>query len=622
MGTVQETGELLFLLVLAAAGGAIAASLFRLPKIAGYLLAGALIGPAGFGLVTDPEQTRFVAEFGVALLLFVVGVELSLRELLSSLWSALLIGLGELTVVGAATFIGAQYAGLSAEGSLLLAGAAGFSSTAAVLSLLGTLGERGQRVAPVVVAVLIVQDVVAIVLIGAASRLTAGGGTAEFLVALGRIVGAIAAIAVALPLLSGLVHYAFRFVARQVDRELFLITVIASIGIIAALSLELGLSIALGAFVAGLVISESGYADQALAEVRALSSVFAAAFFVSAGLLLERGAVTEELDLLLVLFGSAVVVKFAAITLLARLARWSWRRAAFIGLLLANAGEFSFAVAEAASLDVVPAGPRGAMVLVVLGSLLLTSVVSALFSRGALPAAQAGPADVVLIGYGRLGRQVASLLRSRGIGVYVVERDADLARLAAEDGFPAFWGDANQRPLLRRLGRGRVYLVTPTGQVGADLVDTLAELAPGSRVIATTAPEGHLSRLGLDLTIVDVDRPAAEQVVAATERALTTAAQPYTVRSAAGTFRFAFGRAPKRPPWWRRGAPEWVRSVRRTPDFCSACEGRGRRLVEGRFVTCSVCGGDGRRTPLPGAPTTAGTRAEHPQRSGREGDRD
>jgi hypothetical protein len=213
---------------------------------------------------------------------------------------------------------------------------------------------------------------------------------------------------------------------------------------------------------------------------------------------------------------------------------------------------------------------------------------------------------------------VARLLRERGVGVFVVERDADLARLAAADGFPAFWGDASQRALLRRLGRGRVYLVTPTGQAGADLVDTLAELAPGARVVTASAPEGHLSRLGLDLTIVDVDTPAAQQVAAAVERALTTAAQPYTVRSAAGTFRFAIGR-PERPPrWWRRLAADWFRPpAARAAERCQACQGRGRRLAEGRFVTCSVCGGDGRRSPFPGSLTAAGTFEEAPQRSGR-----
>jgi CPA2 family monovalent cation:H+ antiporter-2 len=615
---MSETAELLFFLVVAAAGGAIAASLVRVPKVAGYLLAGALVGPAGLRLVDNPDQTQFVAEFGLALLLFAVGVELSLRELWSSLRSGLVIGAGELLVVGAVTFPLAHALGLSPQGSLLLAGAAGMSSTAALLALLGSLGERGQRIAPTVVAVAVLQDIVAVVLIGAGPRLTAEADTAVFAATLARILAAIVALGVALPLLALLVHWGLRFVVQQVDRELFLITVVAGIGLIAAASLELGLSVALGAFLAGLVMSESGYAEQALAETRALKSVFAAAFFVSAGLLVDPAVVAEEARLFGLLLGTAVVVKCVAISVLARLSGWSWSGGLLIGVLLANAGEFSFAVAEAAPAEVIPAGPRAALVTTVMVSLLVTSGVAAVLARGALPAARPSPADVILIGYGRLGRQVARLLRERGVGVFVVERDADLARLAAADGFPAFWGDASQRALLRRLGRGRVYLVTPTGQAGADLVDTLAELAPGARVVTASAPEGHLSRLGLDLTIVDVDTPAAQQVAAAVERALTTAAQPYTVRSAAGTFRFAIGR-PERPPrWWRRLAADWFRPpAARAAERCQACQGRGRRLAEGRFVTCSVCGGDGRRSPFPGSLTAAGTFEEAPQRSGR-----
>lgn len=614
---MTETAQLLFVLVLAAAGGAIVASVLRVPKVGGYLVAGALVGPAGLGLIDNPESTRFVAEFGVALLLFAVGVELSLREFMASLKAGLVIGIGHLVVVGAVTFPAVQTLGLSPQGSLLLAGAAGFSSTATVLVLLGLLGEQGQRLAPTVVAVCILQDVVAVVLIGFASRVTGDVDAMGFAVSLLRIAAAIGGVAVVLPLMSAVVHWGFRFVAQQVDRELFLVTVVAAIGLIAAGSLQLGLSVALGAFIAGLVISESGYAEQALAETRALSGVFVAAFFVSAGLLVDPKAIGDDVLVLVALLGSSVVVKFAAIACLARLTGWGWRPSLLMGVLLANAGEFSFAVGQAATPDVISASTQGALVATVMLSLLLTSGVAAVLSRGALPAGRPGASDVVVIGYGRLGRRVAGILRDRGLGVFVVERDADLARLAAQDGFPAFWGDASQRALLRRLGRGRVYLVTPTGQAGAELVETLAELAPGARVVTATAPEARLSRLGLDLTVVDVDTPAAEQVATAVERALASAPQPYTVRSAAGTFRFAFRTPAKRARWWRRLVEDWLQPPAvRTAERCPMCEGRGRRLSEGRFVTCSVCGGDGRRSPFPGSLTATGTFEDSHQRSG------
>ncbi|MGI8927286.1 MAG: cation:proton antiporter [Tepidiformaceae bacterium] len=578
--------------------GAIAASFLRVPRIAGYLVAGALIGPAGVGWVDDPDRARFAAELGVALLLFVVGLELSLRELASNLRLALLIAIGEVMAAGAFVFIGARLFDVPGAGAFVLAGASGLSSTAVALALLGPLGERGRAIAPVLVAVLIVQDIVAIVLIGIVPTLE-GGSPGQVSAASVRLLVSLAILVPALPILAISARFAFSWVATRIDRELFLIVVVASIGGLVALALQLDLSVALGAFVAGLIISQTGYAEQALRETIALRDILAAAFFVSAGLLFDPDALRGEPGLFAVLLVAAIPLKFAVVAGLARFSGLAWRPALLLALLLANAGEFSFVVTDVAPAAVLNADAREVMLMAVVGSLLVTSL--AVGWRGRAPLSEAvqpsaARGTVVVAGYGRLGRVASAELRRRGIALTVVERDGEFAALARADGFPALWGDISQRAIARRLGRPSAVLVTPSGATGATIVEEVAGIFPGARVVTPSAPEDLLPRLGLDLTIVDVDAAAADSVANAVERSLASPPEPFTVRSRHGKVRYAPRPAARRArSLWARVADAFERAPAAPGGACPACGGSGRRFAGAMFVRCGVCGGDGRR---------------------------
>lgn len=595
---VGNAGEVAIVIAGAAFAGALIASTLGLPKIAGYLVLGAVVGPAGLDWISDPDSTRFAAELGVAMLIFVVGVELSLSELLHNLKASVLIAAGQFLVVGGVVGLGALALGFGGGGAFVLGGAAGLSSTAAGLALVVSLG-RARRIAPIAVGVLIVQDIVAVILIGVVPSLSTGEAD-ELAVAVFRVLLLVGLAVPAVPVAAWLAGIVFRFVAIRVDRELFVIGLMATIAILAAGAVQLGLSVALGAFVAGLVVSQSGYAQSAIRETEALRDVFAAAFFVSAGLLFEPEALSAEPGLAGLLVVSTVVLKFGVIAGMARLAGLDWGIAVALGVLLGNIGEFSFVVASVADEAIVTADALGVVVFTVAVSLLVTAVLTAVGGRrdrqGGLPAGDAGDA-VVLIGYGRLGRRVAEELGKRSVPLVVVERDPVLAGLARRDGYPAIWADAGQRSTVRRLGGGRVFIVTDGNvQTANALVERLAVLAPSARVVTLTAPEEKLASLGLDLTIVDADRAASQNVAQAVEEALARVPEPFTVRSHGTRIRFPYDRGALRPSLRERLVNALLPPPVRASDRCPACNGRGRRFASGTFTRCTVCGGDGRRS--------------------------
>ncbi|GAB4326909.1 MAG: monovalent cation:proton antiporter family protein [Dehalococcoidia bacterium] len=592
---VGNAGQVAIVIAAAAFAGALLASTLGVPKIAGYLVVGAIVGPAGLDWISDPDRTRFAAELGVAMLIFVVGVELSLRELLHNLRASLLIAGGQFLVVGALVGLGALALDVGGGGAFVLGGAAGLSSTAAGLALVVSLG-RARQIAPVAVGVLIAQDIVAVILIGVVPSLTTGEAD-ELAVAVFRVLLFVGLAVPVVPIAAWLAGIVFRFVAVRVDRELFVIGLMATIAILAAGAVQLGLSVALGAFVAGLVVSQSGYSQSAIRETEALRDVFAAAFFVSAGLLFDPDALAAEPGLAGLLVAGTVVVKFGAIALLARLAGLDWGIAVALGVLLANIGEFSFVVVSVADEAVVSADAQGVVVFTVAVSLLVTAGLTALGGRRErLDGVPDGDA-VVLVGYGRLGRRVAEELRARNVPLVVVERDPVLAALARRDGYPAIWADAGQRATIKRLGGGRVFVVTDGNvQTANAFIERLAMLAPNARVVTLTAPEEKLASLGLDLTIVDADRAASLNVAQAVQEARARPVEPFTVRSHGTRIRFPYNRGAIRQPLRERLFNALLSPPVRTSDSCAACNGRGRRFVNGTFTRCTVCGGDGRRS--------------------------
>lgn len=482
---LQLSEELGFILNLGVAvlaalvGGAIAARLHQ-PTIVGYLLAGVAIGPFTPGFEGDQEQITILADIGVVLLLFTLGVQFSIRELVAvrriALGAAVLQILGT-TVVG---FAAALLLGLDARSAFVLGTAAAISSTLLVIKLLVERGELEAAHGRALVGWMIAQDLATIVAVATMPALAGENPVGPLLLAAGRV-----AVFLGLAVLVGtrVLPVLFRLVARLGSSELFLLAVFGT-ALIAAVtsSVVFGLGLALGAFVAGLLISESELSYQAIAEIVPFRDLFAVLFFVSVGMLVDPLSLAAQPGALVVLVIVAVVVKGLMSAGLARLFGLPARSAVLLGATLAQVGEFSFILAEEAlRLDIL-AQPAYDLLL---GTALLSIVITPFAVRGAdrvaalLEARRASegaePTDdplggrggghgvkaaytsdgrphVVVLGGGRVGLLVARAVRTRGFGCVVVDRDRHRLEDATRLGAQVVYGDAASRTILERVG--------------------------------------------------------------------------------------------------------------------------------------------------------------------------
>jgi CPA2 family monovalent cation:H+ antiporter-2 len=522
------TEQLQFILGLGSAvaaaliGGAVAIRL-RQPAIVGYLLAGVLIGPFTPGFVGDLDQISALADVGVVLLLFALGVEFSLRELRDVGRIALPGGVAQIALIaatGTALMIGLG----SGWGAAFVIGAClSISSTLVVLKSLIDNGEIDSLHGRAAIGWSIVQDVATIVFIVALPSLTGADAILPLVVALVK-----AAIFLALAYVLGtrLLPLLFGYVARSGSSELFLLVVFATALLTAfASSAIFGLSLALGAFVGGVVVSESDLSHQAAAEVTPFRDLFAVLFFVSVGMLVDPTALLEELPLIGVLVAIAVVVKGGLIAVLGRATGLPVRSALLLGGAMAQVGEFSFILAQDAR-DLGVLDPRAYNLILgtAVVSIFLTSGVRQVTFRLAMrserradraseaarsPDAEAEPEavggeapagggalvggeapvaraparmgagarwrteraideedearrpTVVVLGAGRVGRVVANAVRLRGFRCVVVDRDARKLAALERLGTINVFGDAANPEILKRLDlqRARILII-------------------------------------------------------------------------------------------------------------------------------------------------------------------
>ena len=443
----------------------------RLVPIVGFLLAGVAIGPNALAIVQDQELVDVLAEVGVILLLFTIGIEFSLDKL-ARIRRAIAIGGGLQVGLSIAAITGGLVAaGISWQEGVYTGCLVALSSTAIVLGLLADRAETGTPTGQLALAVLIFQDLAIVAMVLVVPMLGDGGGTAlDLALVLGKAVLLIAAVVV---LARRAVPWLLERIARTRRPELFLLSVVAICFGTAAASSVMGVSLALGAFLAGLVVSESPYSGHALSEVLPLRTVFNAVFFVSVGMLLDLAFVFDNPLLVLAAAAVVVVVKFATAGLSVLALGYPVRIAVASGLTLAQIGEFSFVLeraGRAAGLSPMGLGDTGAQTFIAVSVLLMMAtpfmigvgprVGAAVAAR--LPGRQPEAPETVegetledhtiVIGYGPAGRHLVRTLRSTGIPFVVVEiNPASLDELRAE-GLRAVYGDATQQHTLDAAG--------------------------------------------------------------------------------------------------------------------------------------------------------------------------
>ena len=469
-----------------------------LPPIAGFLVAGAVIGPSGFGWIQHRELVTQLAEIGVVVLLFTIGLELSLAKLLKL---RRVVGIGGSIQVALTATVGTAVAlavGLSTGPAVFCGFLLSLSSTAAVTKLLLDRGAIASPSGRFAVSMCVAQDLAVVPMILALPILAGGGvdgGGSVWLDAL-RTLGLLLAVAAGTRLV---VPLALDLAARTRSREVFVLMVIASCLGVALLTGILGVSLALGSFIAGLVIADSRYQHQAVSEIEPLRDALASLFFVSIGMLFDvRLLIEQPLVILIALaatvLGKALVILIAAAAL--KLPFWIALRSA---LLLAQIGEFSFVLLQLAS-DSPLLSPEleGLVIAVAVLSIALTPLWYALGVRwtgraaatsGKDPATESsGRVDhVVICGYGPVGAMLQRALAALDQPHVVVEMNAKAVKEHAARGVPIVYGDCTRSHTLRAVGieRSRLLVLTIND---TDAMARAAELArrlcPRVRVLA------------------------------------------------------------------------------------------------------------------------------------------
>ncbi len=478
----------------------------RLPTIAGFLVAGALIGPSGFGWIRDAHEIESLAEIGVVLLLFTIGLEFSLKEL-RRLGPVLIVGGGlQVTLTVLAVALAAAYGGFSPFEGVFFGFLAALSSTAIVLK---GLAERGETDAPhgrLIVGVLLFQDICVVPMILLVPMLAGQGGGP---LAVTKALGTAALVVVATLLLARrVVPWALHLVALSRGRDLFILAVVIICAGIAWLTSLAGLSLALGAFLAGVVLADSEYGHQAFADVLPLREIFTSLFFVSMGMLLDVRVLVAAPGTVLGLVGALLVGKTLLATVAGLAARFPAQVALAAGLSLAQVGEFSFVLASV--------GRRFGLLdatemRIFVGASVITMLISP-FALRAAPhlAARAGrlraldrllgrsreelsrvstplSGHIVVLGFGVGGEMLAEILRNANVPFAVVDINAERVRDARRRGEPVYYGDVTSPDTLGHVRVGdaqqvAVLLNDPLATQRA--VRSVRQQAPGVPILA------------------------------------------------------------------------------------------------------------------------------------------
>jgi CPA2 family monovalent cation:H+ antiporter-2 len=520
-------------LVVAAAAIAYLSYRIGLVPIVGFLAAGVLIGPNALGLVSDRELVNASAEMGVILLLFTIGIEFSLEKLARI--QTLIFGGGGLQVLLAtvATMAALLPFGVDWRNGLFTGFLVSLSSTVIVLKLLGDRGESNTTFGQVSLGLLIFQDLAIVVMVLLVPMLSGTGGSALAIIwALGKALGIILAVLlVARRLMPPLLER----VARTCSPELFLLTVIAICFGTAWLTSVAGVSLSLGAFLAGLLVSESRFSHHAFGEIMPLQILFSATFFVSIGMLLDPGFLAQHLPLVTGTVLFVLLIKSVTTAASVRALGYSWAVAAASGLMLAQIGEFSFVLNRAGdAVGLTPAGlgETGSQAFLAASVVLMvaTPQLATLGARVGLKlehqreVVDATEADeeelssatfahlsdhVVVAGYGVAARHLVQVLRGSHLPFVITTLSPGGAIEAEDAGLPVLRGDSARQHTLLAAGvdRAKMVVVADDDPATAEHVVAVARsLAPSARIVARTRFQSEgagLRKVGADAVIAE-----------------------------------------------------------------------------------------------------------------------
>jgi CPA2 family monovalent cation:H+ antiporter-2 len=516
--------ELTLLYLLAAVLGVVGCRFLKLPPMLGYLIVGIVIGPNALALAQDSAGIRHLAEFGVVFLMFVIGLEFNLPKLRAMRAHVFGLGLSQVAFTVAVGVLGSFLLTAVAPGlwdigwqsALALSGALAMSSTAIVVKLMADRleleSEHGKRV----MGVLLFQDIAVVPFL---VLIPALGSPADTLLRELAIAGVKAAALIVLLLTGGqaAMRWWLTLVARRKSEELFVLNLLLVTLGLAWLTELAGLSLALGAFIAGMLISETEYKYQVETDIRPFHDVLLGLFFITIGMLLDWKLVVAHLGLVLLLLTGPVLFKLALVTLLARSFGASTGVALRTGLYLAQAGEFGFVLLTLGSQNalVPPALLNPILASMVLSMLatpliiqwsnwIVMKLVASEWMQQSLQMTSIARRSinankhVVICGYGRCGQNLARMLERESIPYIALDLDPDRVRQAAAAGDSVVFGDAARLQALIAAGISRASAIVVTYLDVPSALKVLANArthAPQVPVVVRTQDDRELEKL-------------------------------------------------------------------------------------------------------------------------------
>lgn len=481
----------------------------RLPAVVGFLVAGVMLGPYGLDLVKDVSRVEVFAEIGIVLLLFTIGVEFSLAHI-PSIRAVLGAGSLQIGLAIGLSVLGGLALGIPVNQGVFWGFLIAMSSTAIVLKMVTERSETNTLHGRLVIGVLIFQDLAVVpmmILTPVLGREDAGG----VLAVAWPLVKALLLVTMILVTARFLVPRLLIAVVRSRSRELFVITIMMVCLGIAWLSSLAGLSLAIGAFIAGLIVSESEYSHQALAEVLPFRHSFNSLFFISVGMLLDLRVLLAHPMLVGGLVLAIVGGKALTAAGSAAIVGYSWRSALLMGIALAQVGEFSFILSKAGK-DAGLLSPESFQVFLAVS--VLTMLLTPFLIQASPPLARrveaiqrllhwvpVRPMDeqeppirhvrdhAIIAGYGVNGRNLAQVLRETEIPFVVVEMDGEVVRHEQKRGTPIYFGDVTHPQVLKRFGvqDARVLVLAISDPLATRRAITVArQVNPSIHIVART----------------------------------------------------------------------------------------------------------------------------------------
>ena len=544
------TGSLVYL---AAAVIAVPVARFLgLGSIIGYLAAGVLIGPAALGLVTDAEEILHFAEFGVVLMLFLVGLELEPQRL----WSLRkpIFGWGSVQLFGSATILALAAVASGIDWRLAVVAALGLALSSTAIGL-GVLAERNMTATTSgenVLSVALLQDIAAIPILALVPFLaiTAATGDGGGWLGAAKAIGTIAAV-----ILGGrlLLRPTLRWIAKSDTPEIFTAASLLLVVATAALMNAVGLSMALGAFLAGVLLAESEYRRELETDIEPFKGLLLGLFFIAVGMSVDFAVVREQPFVIAGVVVGFLLVKAAVLWAMTRtMPIPALERPVFI-ILLAQGGEFGFVVFQtAAQAGVITAPVSSLLVAAVAISMLLTPLMlvaadrwwTPLLARARLPGideiSERQSARVIIAGSGRYGQIVGRMLFANGITPTILDHDAEAVDGLRRFGWRAFYGDATRLDLMRTAGADTARLLVlaiDDIEQSVDVVRMVKENFPGLTIVARARNVQHFYELH-ELGVRFIERETFDSALMTARSALEHLGwQPHQARNLALRFR-------------------------------------------------------------------------------------